>query len=126
MDTGQLQAFDQIVRQGSFSKAARLLDLSQPPISSRIQKFEEAVGGALFLRGGNRLELTELGRTFLPYARQALAVLAAGIETAQMAERGESGRVTIGTLPTLATGFFADALARMRDQHPSLHIVVHT
>ena len=92
----------------------------------RIQALEEAVGGALFIRGGSRLELTELGASFLPYARQALAVLATGIETAQLTTRGERGRITIGTLPSLAGGFFASTLARLHTTHPQVSILVHT
>src|SRR5260370_28021785 len=109
MDTNQLQAFDMVVRQGSFSKAARALDISQPAISLRIQALEQIVGGPLFVRGGSRLELTELGASFLPYARQALAVLASGIETAQQTRLGARGRVSLATLPALTTGFFASA-----------------
>ncbi|TCP53343.1 LysR family transcriptional regulator [Tumebacillus sp. BK434] len=126
MDTNQLQTFDQIVRLGSFSKAARVLDIAQPTISARLRQLEQEVGGALLLRGGSRLELTELGRSFLPYARQALAVLSKGVETARLAEQGKRGQVVIATLPTLAAGFFASALARVREENPQLGIAVHT
>jgi len=126
VDTNQLQAFDQIVRQGSFSKAARILNISQPAISVRIQTLEQEVGGELFIRGGSRLELTELGASFLPYAQQALLILTVGVENAQLVKQGELGRLTIGTLPSLATGFFASTLARLRSMHPQLGIYVHT
>src|SRR5579884_2368305 len=126
MDMNQLQAFDQVVRQGSFSKASRSLDISQPTISLRIQALEQIVGGALFIRGGSRLELTELGRKFLPYARQALNILATGIEVAQLTQQGKLGRIMIGALPTLVNGFFATTLARLHVTHPHLDIAVHT
>lgn len=126
MDTQQLQAFDQIVRHGSFSKAARMLNVSQPAISVRIQTLEQEVGGSLFIRGGSRLELTELGASFLPYAQQALLILSTGVENAQLVGKGEAGRLTIGTLPSLATGFFASTLARLRTMHPRVGIYVHT
>lgn len=126
MDTHQLQAFDQIVRQGSFSKAASVLDISQPTISLRIQALEKEVGGTLFLRGGSRLELTEMGRSFLPFARQALSVLTVGVETAHLVALGKRGQVTVGTLPTLTTGFFASTLTRLHHSHPELNLIVHT
>lgn len=126
MDTNQLQAFDMVVRQASFSKAARALNISQPAISLRIQALEQAVGGALFMRGGSRLELTELGTSFLPYARQALAVLATGVETAQQTREGARGRVSLATLPSLTTDFFAAAIAHFHTSHPLVDIVVHT
>jgi DNA-binding transcriptional LysR family regulator len=126
LDINQLQAFDQIVLQGNFSKAARSLNISQPTISLRIQALEHAVGGPLFIRGGSLLQLTELGRSFLPYARQALASLTTGIDVSQRIVQGKRGRVTIGTLPTLATGFFASALASLYATHPQLDVAVHT
>ncbi|HET8845974.1 MAG TPA: LysR family transcriptional regulator [Ktedonobacteraceae bacterium] len=126
MDTNQLQAFDMVMRQGSFSKAARALGLSQPTISIRIQALEQAVGGTLFVRGGSRLELTELGTSFLPYARQALAVLDSGVEIARQTKQGVRGRVSIVTLPALTTGFVASALARFHAAHPYVDLIVHT
>ncbi|QBD76640.1 LysR family transcriptional regulator [Ktedonosporobacter rubrisoli] len=126
MDTNQLQAFDMITRQRSFSKAARALDISQPTISMRLQALEQAVGGALFVRGGSRLELTELGRSFLPYARQALAALADGIEIAQQTKQGARGIVSIATLPALTTDFVASAIARFYSDHPRVDLNIHT
>ncbi len=126
MDTNQLHAFDQVVRHGSFSKAARILDLSQPTITIRIQTLEREVGGKLFIRKGQQLELTELGRSFLPYARQALTVLSSGIETAQLTMEGKKGQLTIGTLPSLATGFFTSTIEQMRETHPNVGITIHT
>jgi DNA-binding transcriptional LysR family regulator len=52
MDTTQLLAFERIVREGSFNRATRGLNISQPTISARIQTLEQEVGGPLFLRSG--------------------------------------------------------------------------
>lgn len=126
MDTNQLMAFEHVVRHGSFSKAARMMDISQPTISIRIKNLEEAVGGELFNRGGNKLELSELGRAFLPFAQHALETLSKGIKTAKLAKEGRGGKIAIGTLPTLATHYFSSTLATLHKTHPQLGIVVHT
>jgi len=126
VDTNQLQAFDMVTRQGSFSKAARALNIAQPTISIRIQTLEQLVGGELFVRNGNHLELTELGTSFLPYARQALAALTSGIEIAQQTKHGTRGRVSLATLPALATGFVTSAMARFHVEHPHVDMIVHT
>ena len=47
MDLQQLIAFDRIVREGSFSRAARELQIAQPTISARMQALEAEVGGVL-------------------------------------------------------------------------------
>lgn len=126
MDSGQLQAFDLVVRHGSFSKAARALDLSQPAISLRIQALEAEVGGPLFRRGAHRAALTELGASFLPYARQALAALARGVEVARAAESGQRGRVRLGALPSLAGGFLARTVGALQREAPHLDLEIHT
>ncbi|MDR7071095.1 LysR family transcriptional regulator [Fictibacillus barbaricus] len=126
MDTNQLIAFEQVVRHGSFSKAARIMDISQPTISIRIQNLERAVGGELFNRGGSRLELSELGRTFLPFAQKAVETLNKGVELAQMAKEGRGGKIVIGTLPTLAAHYFSSTLAKLHKANPNLEVIVHT
>jgi DNA-binding transcriptional LysR family regulator len=75
MDIDQLRAFERIVREGSFSRAARALDITQPTISARIAALERTLGGRLFSRGGRNLTLTERVEQFLPYARRVLEVL---------------------------------------------------
>jgi DNA-binding transcriptional LysR family regulator len=69
MDIDQLQAFERIVREGSFSRAARTLDITQPTISARIQALEQEVGSSLFIRGGRKVTLTERGESFRPSQR---------------------------------------------------------
>jgi DNA-binding transcriptional LysR family regulator len=61
MDLEQLTAFDRIVREGSFSRAARELHLAQPTISARIQALEQEVGGSLLVRSNHGATLTTLG-----------------------------------------------------------------
>ena len=85
MDVDQLIAFERIVREGSFSRAAWELHIAQPTISARIQALEHELGGPLFVRNSRRVSLTERGASFLPYARRALAALTEGSEVARCA-----------------------------------------
>src|SRR5258708_9194554 len=85
MELDQLIAFERVVREGSFSRAAIGLGIGQPAVSSRIQGLEEAVGGTLFSRG-RRIRLTTLGESFLPYARRVLEVLREGVQVARLAQ----------------------------------------
>lgn len=124
MDLDQLMAFERIVREGSFSRAARSLDIAQPTISARIQALEEAVGGPLFLRGGRVIALTERGQSFLPYAQHAISVLAEGVETARLTQSGERGRVTVAAIPSLAGSFLAATIVRFHRTHPQVDLLV--
>jgi len=126
MDIDQLLAFERIAREGSFSRAARHLDITQPSISARIQALEQEVGGPLFVRGGRKLALTERGESFLSYVQRALEVLNEGIEAARLSESGQRGRLTVGTMQSLAGGFLAEAIIEFHDTHPHVSFFVRT
>jgi LysR family transcriptional regulator, low CO2-responsive transcriptional regulator len=119
MDTDQLLAFQRVVREGSFTRAAASLGIGQPAVSARIQALEAAVGGALFSRG-RRVALTALGESFLPYARRATDVLGEGLEAARLARTGHRGRVTLGTLGSLGGGLVGPALAEVTQAFPEV------
>jgi len=124
VDTDQLRTFERIVREGSFSRAAWSLDLAQPTVSARVHALEQAIGGALFGRSGRGVVLTDLGASFLPFARRALEVLDAGVESARQARIGQRGRVSIGVLESLSGSFLGPALARFHAAHPEVEVLV--
>jgi DNA-binding transcriptional LysR family regulator len=126
MDQPQLVTFELIVREGSFSRAAQVLNVSQAAISGRVQALEAELGGPLFVRGGRRVTLTEAGENFLPYARRALAVLAEGVEAAKGAHTGQFGRVTIGAVDSISDGLLVPVVARYRAAHPHVRLTVRT
>jgi DNA-binding transcriptional LysR family regulator len=123
MDFDQLTAFDRVAREGSFSRAATALGLGQPAISARIAALESAVGGQLFTRG-RRIALTAVGESFLPHARRLLELLGEGLESARQAQGGQRGRITLGTLGSLAGGLVGPALARFLAGHPQVEVLV--
>ncbi|MCB0063620.1 MAG: LysR family transcriptional regulator [Caldilineaceae bacterium] len=124
MDLQQLSAFDRIVRDGSFSRAALSLNIAQPTISARIQALEQEVGGVLFTRSNQGVHLTALGVSFLPYARRALGAMIEGTAAVQEAQAGERGRVTIGVLGSLARVLLAPALVKFQARHATVNCFV--
>lgn len=72
MDFEQLRTFVVLARNKSFSKTADALHLVQSTVSSRIQGLETEIGKPLFMRDRRRVELTEAGYAFLPYAERLL------------------------------------------------------
>jgi LysR family transcriptional regulator, low CO2-responsive transcriptional regulator len=123
MDIDQLTAFERVVREGSFSKAAWSLGIAQPTISARIQGLEQQVGGALFHRG-RTVKLTERGLSFLPYARRTIATLQEGLEAVRLVHSGERGRLTIGVLRSLTGKFLSPALAKFQKHYPEVECYV--
>lgn len=120
MDFQQLTAFDRIVREGSFSRAARDLNIAQPTISARIQALEQEVGGTLLARSNQGVALTALGASFLPYARRAMAAMMEGTAAVQDAQQGLRGRIRIGVIGSLARYLLAPALVNFQRGHPTV------
>lgn len=97
-----LRLFRAIAHEGSLTRAAERLNLSQSALSVQVQKLELQVGHALFERRGKRLVLTEAGRIALDYAD---TVFQAGDELlSTLAGRGTRDRrvLRVGALPTLS------------------------
>lgn len=117
MNVEQLTAFDRIVREGSFSRAAWSLQIAQPTISARIRTLEEQVGGPLFERTNRAVTLTERGVQFLPFARQALDALRRGLAAAAGGMEGEQGELRVGVLRSVTGGFVAPAVQRYLRAH---------
>ncbi|MGI9481101.1 MAG: LysR substrate-binding domain-containing protein [Hyphomicrobiales bacterium] len=65
MNHSQLRAFHAVAVEGSFTKAANALRVSQPTLSGHVKALEEGYGVELFERGGRSIQLTEFGRTLL-------------------------------------------------------------
>ena len=72
MNWNELRAFLAVVEQQSFSKAARLLHITQPAVSKRIQALETELGTRLFDRVGKRVHLTAAGELLQPRAEALL------------------------------------------------------
>ncbi|MDY0235638.1 MAG: selenium metabolism-associated LysR family transcriptional regulator [Gudongella sp.] len=76
MEFKQVECFVAVARKNSFSKAADVLFLSQPAITSNIQKLERELGIILFDRKNKNTTLTKGGEEFFPYAVEILNVRA--------------------------------------------------
>jgi DNA-binding transcriptional LysR family regulator len=123
LDLDQLRAFERVVREGSFSRAALALDIGQPAVSTRIRGLEAALGGPLFTRG-RRVALTPRGESLLPYVRRALDVLGEGVSAARAAQPGQRGRVSLGVLGSLARGLAGPALSRFLRAYPEVECTI--
>ena len=69
MDMRHVRAFVAVAEESSFTKAARRLHLSQPPLSRHVRQLEDELGVTLFVRHRDGIELTSDGRALLEKAR---------------------------------------------------------
>lgn len=126
MHSDHLLAFERIVREGNFGKAARALGITQPSISARIAALEREAGSALLERSRRGVSLTEQGRAFLPYARRVLEVMDEGSQAVREVREGSRGKVNLGAPESLARGFLVSAILRFRSSHPEVDVSVMT
>jgi DNA-binding transcriptional LysR family regulator len=82
-----------------FGRAARALNISQPPLSRQIQDLERNVGTQLLNRSAKSVTLTEAGKVFLAESKRILAQVYRSVDTVRRATAGETGRLEIGFAP---------------------------
>jgi DNA-binding transcriptional LysR family regulator len=123
---GQIQAFREVARHGTISRAAEALFVSQPALTARIQGLERTLGSSLFARGRRGSRLTEAGRAFLPHAERALTAVERGREAVAEVASGSGGRLTIGAAPAVSTYVLPTMLHRFQADHPGVHLSVRS
>ncbi|MDB5761014.1 MAG: LysR family transcriptional regulator [Herminiimonas sp.] len=125
MELRDFRYFVAVAEELHFSRAAKRLNMSQPPLSKHIQEIEHALGVVLLDRTRRRVELTEAGRMFLDEARGVLAQAAHAIDTGKRVGRGELGNLRIGFTATAAyTPLFPRAVRTYRLVLPNVRLVL--
>ncbi len=121
-DLADLRAFLAVADLGSFRAASEALHLSQSALSRRVDKLEAALGVQLMTRTTRKVELTTIGRGFVPKARSVLNELeSALIGIRDVAER-LSGMVTIACVPSAVAYFLPDVIREYHAQYPRIRI----
>lgn len=123
----QLKYFCEICKWGSMSKAAEVLFVSQPAISSAIRKLEEEFATTLLIRQNDGWRLTNAGKTLLASAQTIMTEV--DNLTAQMQrEHDAAGNIKIGMPPIYANWVLAQLehpLSEVRKRYPRLEVMLH-
>lgn len=122
MELDQLRYFLQVAERGNFTRAAEDLAISQPALSRSIQKLEEELGQPVFHRKTRAVTLTDAGALLQSRAQQVLTILED--TKAEITDDGQSGRVRVGAIPTIAPYFLPEVLRRFSEEYPRANIVV--
>lgn len=122
MELDQLRYFLQVAKRGNFTRAAEDLMISQPALSRSIQKLEEELGQPVFERKTRSVSLTDAGTLVQARAQQVLSILED--TKSEIADDGESGRVRVGAIPTIAPYFLPEVLGRFSAAFPKASLIV--
>lgn len=120
----QLRTLLEVVEQGSFSAAARRLNLTQPAISLQIRELERRFGVRLIERLGKQAHATVPGRELVEAAQRILRECDHANAAMRRFREGWTGRVHVGTTLTTMIYRLPPILRRVRLDHPGIDLVV--
>ncbi len=113
-------AFVTVAREGSVSRAAEVLNLTQPAISHQIKRLGEETGITLFNRTPSGLQISHDGAAVLAKAEQVLDAMSDFQRSARQRSGRISGKLRIGTIVDPEFIRLGRILARLRTEHPDI------
>lgn len=123
MDLFQLEAFMAVVREGSFSAAAKSVLRTQPAVSQIIKKLEDEIGQQLFDRSSRRGKLTDAGEVLAEHAERLL-----NLRGQALGALGDLSQLKVGRLSVAANEltclYLLPLLDQYRQQHPAIRLTV--
>jgi DNA-binding transcriptional LysR family regulator len=124
MNLDQLRVFVAVAEHGHVTRAAEGLGISQSAASAAIKALESACGVGLFNRVGRGIELSHVGRRFLPEAKAVLDRASAARLFLENVSQIVSGAVSIAASQTIASYWLPRRLAAFHDIHPAVRLDV--
>ena len=120
----QIQHFQTIVQENSFTQAAELCHISQSGISQSIKSLEEELGVKLILRKNRSFELTEAGKHFYKKSLVLTADLEQLCRETVRIARKDAAALRLGVLSTYSGDEFNRAIAAFSEKYPDVELTV--
>jgi DNA-binding transcriptional LysR family regulator len=114
-----------VVEEGSFTRAALRMHVSQPSLSQQVRALEKEVGGELLERLPRSVRLTAAGKAFLPHAQIAVRAAERAQQAARSALELETGELEISTVRSIAAGILPDVVQAWRQRQPGTFVRLH-
>ncbi|ASS68277.1 MULTISPECIES: LysR family transcriptional regulator [unclassified Paenibacillus] len=122
MDIRQLTYFMEVARQGSFTKAAQRLHMTQPSLSKMVRLLEEELDVTLFDRSSKQIELTDAGESILRSAREVMASLERMASELDDVVQAKRGRLRLGIPPMIGGRLFPSILESFHSRYPQIRL----
>jgi DNA-binding transcriptional LysR family regulator len=120
----QIEAFKAIIEAGTVSRAAEVLNVSQPAVSKLLAHLEEDTGLRLFERLRGRLAPTPRGMRLYEEVDRIFAGIRQVERAVDTIRREEQGHLVVGVLPGLSTAFIQRATTGFLRQHPHVYVSI--
>lgn len=120
----QLAGFVAVAEEGHFGRAARRLNMTQPPLSRQIQQLEKELRVRLIDRSSRTVRLTPAGRAFLHDARRLLHDAEDAAQSVRRVTEGRTGVLRLGFTATSAYGVLGNLLRTAAEHLPHIEIVL--
>lgn len=124
MDLRPLRHFVAVAEELHFGRAAERLNMTQPPLSQSIMALERDLGVRLFERTKRTVDLTPVGRQWLPEVRRVLDAAAALPVTAQRLARGESGSFHLAFISPADYSVLPALVSRYKEDYPDVRVTL--
>lgn len=124
LDTKQLRHLSTVISEGSFIRAAAVLNISQPAISKSIQMLERAVGAKLLERGRHGAEPTIFGQALALHYQRIEAELQEAARDVEELKGVNQGHLKIGSTRTASAYIVPLAVAQITDQKPKMLVEI--
>jgi DNA-binding transcriptional LysR family regulator len=121
-----LITFCKVVEEGSFTRAAQALNMTQPSVTKQIGALEDHLQVQLFARQGKQVHLTPAGDLVYEYARQIHHLVGECESAVHELRTPGGGHITIGCVHTIGMFTLPELLAEYARQHPRVKINVKT
>lgn len=126
MELRLVRYFVAVAEELNVTRAAERLHTAQPSLSQQIRQLEEMIGAPLFYREKHRLRLTETGQTFLPGAREILALVEQVFNQTRATARKEVGTIVLGMVPGPEKNVFSYLLPFLLKYYPDIKLHLRT
>ena len=118
------RSFLVVLQEGSLSRAARRLALTQPTLTRHIDALEASLGVTLFLRTQRGLTPTAMALKLVPLAETMAVTAAALLRTASDQAAGMAGTVRVSASEIVGTEYLPAICASLRRSHPGLVVEI--
>lgn len=118
----QLHIFHTVAEKGSFSHAAASLHMTQPAVTMQVQALEDYFGVKLFHRSTKKIELSEAGRTLIPFAKRSIDLIRETDVAMSRFTRMIEGRLQLGASLTMGEYILPRLLGPFSKEYPNISV----